>query len=104
MLNHFRNPVVVLLIALIFPLGCFAKMNSVQAGYKRNMLPIGSWRGEIIRPDDKPIVLNFQTKRRSGKIIIYIINGAERLLVNEVRQKKDSLFIKMPFYDSYFAL
>lgn len=50
------------------------------------------------------IVFNFQTKLRSGKIIIYVINGAERLLVNDIRERADSLYIYMPFYDSYFAL
>jgi thiol-disulfide isomerase/thioredoxin len=104
MLNHFRCPVVVLMFALIFPHTSFVKSNSINSGSERNILSIGTWRGEIIRPDGKPIVFNFQTKRSSDKIIIYIINGAERLLVNEVRQKGDSLFIKMPFYDSYFAL
>jgi thiol-disulfide isomerase/thioredoxin len=96
--------VVVFLIALIFPLSSFAKTHFLYAASKKNMLSIGSWRGEIIRPDGNRIVFNFKTRLRSGKIIIYIINGAERLMVNEVRQKDDSVFIKMPFYDSYFAL
>jgi len=104
MVNQSRCPVFVLLFALVFPLSIFAGTHSIYTGSGRNELSIGSWRGEIIRPDGNPIVFNFQTKRRSGKIIIYIINGAERLLVNDVRQKRDSLFIKMPFYDSYFAL
>ncbi|HET7003159.1 MAG TPA: TlpA disulfide reductase family protein [Puia sp.] len=37
-------------------------------------------------------------------MIIYVINGTERLMVDEVREKGDSVFIHMPFYDSYFAL
>jgi len=32
------------------------------------------------------------------------MNGTERLLVNDVRENADSLFIRMPFFDSYFAL
>jgi thiol-disulfide isomerase/thioredoxin len=68
------------------------------------MLPIGIWHGKITRPDNIPIVFNFQTESRSGKIIIYIINGKERLLVNDIREHDDSVYIRMPFYDSYFAL
>ena len=35
---------------------------------------------------------------------MYVINGAERLLVDNIRQQGDSLFIDMPFFDSHFAL
>jgi thiol-disulfide isomerase/thioredoxin len=99
-----RNLSSVLLIAFLLPFFSFAKTNSIYSVYQKSGLSIGSWRGEIIRSDGKPIVFNFQTKLRSGKIVIYIINGAERLLVNEISEKADSLFIRMPFYDSYFAL
>ncbi|HEY8734559.1 MAG TPA: TlpA disulfide reductase family protein [Puia sp.] len=67
-------------------------------------LPMGIWRAEIIRPDGNRIAFNFQTRQIAGKIIIHIINGAERLLVDNIRQRGDSLFIDMPFFDSHFAL
>ena len=66
-------------------------------------LPMGIWRAEIIRPDGNRIAFNFQTRQIAGKIIIHIINGAERLLVDNIRQRGDSLFIDMPFFDSHFA-
>ena len=104
MLNLFRGPSAVLLFAFMLPCHSFAKTGSRDSVREKSMLSIGIWHGEIIRPDGKPIVFNFETKLRSGKIIIYIINGSERLLVNEVSEKADSLYIHMPFYDSYFAL
>jgi thiol-disulfide isomerase/thioredoxin len=104
MLNLTRNLSFVLLIAFFLPFYSFAKTNTIYSDFRKSGLSIGSWRGEIIRPDGKQIVFNFQTKLRSGKIVIYIINGAERLLVNEISEKSDSFFIRMPFYDSYFAL
>jgi thiol-disulfide isomerase/thioredoxin len=67
-------------------------------------LSIGIWRGEIIRRDGNTIPFNFQIKETAGKIIMYVINGAERLLVDNVRLQGDSLFIEMPFFDSYFEL
>lgn len=67
-------------------------------------LSIGIWRGEIKRNDGHPVVFNFETKQRSGRIILYIINGAERLMVDNIRQQRDSVFIDMPFFDSHFAL
>ena len=104
MLNFFRSLFAVLLFVFILPNPSFAKTDSGYAVRRKSMLSIGIWRGEIIRPDGKTIVFNFQTKLRSGKLTIYVVNGAERLLVNDVRENADSLYIHMPFYDSYFAL
>jgi thiol-disulfide isomerase/thioredoxin len=67
-------------------------------------LSIGTWRGEIIRSDGNTIPFNFQTKLVAGKIVLYVINGSERLLVDNVRQQGDSFFITMPFFDSHFDL
>ncbi len=67
-------------------------------------LSIGIWRAEINRTDGHTIPFNFQTKESNGKIVIYVINGAERLLVDNIRLKGDSLFIEMPFFDSHFVL
>jgi thiol-disulfide isomerase/thioredoxin len=65
---------------------------------------LGIWRGEIIRSDGHLIVFNFQTKVTSGRLLIHVINGTERLLVDNIRQLGDSLFIDMPFFDSHFSL
>ena len=67
-------------------------------------LSLGLWRGEILRADGHPIVFIFQTKAVSGRIIIHIINGTERLMVDNIHQRGDSLFIDMPFFDSHFSL
>jgi thiol-disulfide isomerase/thioredoxin len=64
----------------------------------------GYWRAEILRVDGHPITFNFKVQDRSGNSIIYIMNGSERLLVDQVRQSGDSVFIDMPFFDSHFAL
>jgi thiol-disulfide isomerase/thioredoxin len=65
---------------------------------------MGIWRGEINRADGHPIVFNFLTKEVAGRIVIYVINGTERLLVDNIRLRGDSLFIDMPFFDSHFLL
>jgi thiol-disulfide isomerase/thioredoxin len=64
----------------------------------------GYWRAEILRSDGHAITFNLKVQERFGKIIIYIINGSERLLVDNVRQQGDSVFIDMPFFDSHFSL
>ena len=67
-----------------------------------NRLPDGPWLGKITRDDGQQIIFNFETKDSAGKKIIYIINGGERLLVDEINVRGDSVFIKMPFFDSRF--
>jgi len=104
MLNFFRAPCAFISFVFILTNPLFAKTDSIHAVHEKNILPIGIWRGEIMRPDGKSIVFNFETKIRSGKMIMYVMNGSERLLVHEVKKKEDSVYIHMPFYDSYFAL
>jgi len=65
---------------------------------------LGICRGEIILLDGHSIVFNFQTRIISGKLVLHVINGTERLLVDNIRQQDDSLFIDMPFFVSHFAL
>jgi thiol-disulfide isomerase/thioredoxin len=64
----------------------------------------GVWRGELMRNDGNPIVFNFEIRERFGRIIMFVINGSERLLVDNIRQSGDSVFIEMPFFDSHFVL
>ncbi len=68
------------------------------------VLNSGIWRGEIRRSDGHQIVFNFNVHQSAGRIQVTIINGKERLLVDEIHQRGDSIFIEMPFFDSHFAL
>jgi len=63
----------------------------------------GMWRATIQRKDGQQIVFNFLSKDSAGKKIIYVINGAERLLVDSIETRADSVFIQMPFFESGFA-
>ena len=64
------------------------------------VLKNGIWQGVIQRSDSNNIHFNFVTEMRKGKQVIYIINANERLLVDEIQQKGDSLFITLPFFSS----
>jgi thiol-disulfide isomerase/thioredoxin len=66
-------------------------------------LTSGKWNGYIIRADGNVIPVYFDLHRNAGKIMVHIINGAERLLVDNVRLVGDSVYINMPFFDSRFA-
>ena len=60
------------------------------------------YKGTLVRDDGNEIVFNFELHKRIKQPIIYIINGKERIKVDSVRMTADSIFIKMPLFESYF--
>jgi thiol-disulfide isomerase/thioredoxin len=69
-----------------------------------NKLRTGWYRASIYREDGGEISFNAEVQLRSGKQIIFIRNAAERLLVDDIKVKGDSVHIEMPFFESYFRL
>ncbi|HMP87136.1 MAG TPA: hypothetical protein PKE63_07640, partial [Lacibacter sp.] len=63
-------------------------------------LPAGWYRASVLRPDGAALVFNFEAQRTTGSLRLYIRNGSERLLVEEVREQGDSLFAEMPFFEA----
>jgi thiol-disulfide isomerase/thioredoxin len=63
-------------------------------------LPAGPWRAELNRPDGAQIVFNFEVTDSLHRRILYVRNGAERLLVDSIRLQDDSVWIRMPFFES----
>ncbi len=62
----------------------------------------GHWRGVLHRADGVDIPFNFEVEDSANKTVMYIRNGAGRLLVDHLRYHGDTLFIRMPFFDSDF--
>ncbi len=62
----------------------------------------GTWRALLIRKDGNEIVFNFETKDSAGKKILYIQNAAERILADDITVQGDSVWIKLPFFESQF--
>ena len=60
----------------------------------------GWYRASVTRPDDARLIFNIEVTEKNKKTILYIRNGAERLLVDDIKQKGDSVFIEMPFFES----
>ena len=67
-------------------------------------LKTGIWQGVLTLNAEEKIELpfNFETKKQGKKNVIIIRNAEERILVDEVKLKKDSLNFKMPIFDSEF--
>ncbi|WP_276484884.1 peroxiredoxin family protein [Paraflavitalea pollutisoli] len=89
-----------LLLILALAVGATATQ---AAPPKAAILKPGTWKGVIQRPDGKQIVFNFDVKQTNGKKVLYVLNATERLLVDDIRQEGDSLWITMPFFDASFA-
>ena len=67
-------------------------------------LPVqqGRWRAFLHRSDGHSIVFNFELATKQNKPLIYVLNAGERLRVTDIVSAGDSLFIKMPFFESSF--
>ena len=70
----------------------------------QHRLQNGIWRGVLKTPDQQDLPFNFEVKEVAGKQQLNIINGAERFNVPDVHTAGDSVFIKMPLFDSEFKL
>lgn len=66
-------------------------------------LSTGTWRGALTTTTGKEIPFNFEVSS-AGKQQVTIINSTERFKVPGVTGKGDSVFIKMPLFDSEFRL
>ncbi|RXK62910.1 TlpA family protein disulfide reductase [Lacibacter luteus] len=64
----------------------------------------GWYRASVLREDGTAIVFNAEVQQKNGKPVMFIRNAAERLLVDDVKVKGDSVHIEMPFFESYFRL
>ena len=64
----------------------------------------GIWRGILFLDEKENIELpfNFEVKSNNTKTTITIMNGDERIVVDELITKKDSLIFKMPVFDTEF--
>lgn len=81
---------------LLFSTAVFAQAaNSLQTGW---------YRASIMREDGAAIIFNAEMQQKNGRSIMYIRNGEERILVDDIQLKGDSVHIEMPFFESYFRL
>lgn len=63
-------------------------------------LKSGIWRAALITESGAEIPFNFEIRDSSSVLYIDIFNGDNVLKVDEIHQKDDSVFIKLPFFDS----
>lgn len=59
----------------------------------------GIWRAVLATPGGE-LPFNFEVKNEQNKITIAIINGDEHIVVDEIKTIGDSVFIRLPIFDS----
>lgn len=63
----------------------------------------GNYRAYIQRPDGIRIPFQLQITDSSGKTIVYILNGAERIRIDSVVQQRQHFSLHMPLFNSDFT-
>jgi hypothetical protein len=72
--------------------------------FAQTTLKSGIWRGVTKTDKGVEIPFNFEAMTISGHTILAIMNGAERIKVTDIKYKGDSVFIRMPLFDSEFRV
>jgi len=80
-----------LIVSLLFFANSFAQDANLRTG---------AWKGFLQLNDSTQLPFNFQVKALS----LEIMNGDERIVVDEIKFFGDSVFIKMPVFDSEFRV
>lgn len=64
---------------------------------------VGMWLGKLLIPEQQ-LPFNFEMKLKEDKYIMIIHNNLEEIICDDVTFKNDSMFVKMPVFDSEFRL
>ncbi|HEU4553931.1 MAG TPA: TlpA disulfide reductase family protein [Chitinophaga sp.] len=85
----------------ILPFLCFTLFTAFAARAQQPLAK-GAWQARLHRADGADIVFNVEAAEKNGHTVWYILNAGDRLLVDDIQEQQDSIFIKMPFFDSEF--
>lgn len=83
--------IIFLLPFLILSLGGFSRNKNIQAGY---------WHSEFRLNETTVLPVTFMLEKTKTSVHLYIINADESIELTDIVQKKDSLFITFPAFDS----
>ncbi len=100
--------------SLIVCLALSARSQQPAASQPPAALRNGSWSAVLERPDGHQIAFNFEVKDsveakdgaertdRGSRKILYLRNAGERILVDDIQTREDSVIIHLPFFESQF--
>ncbi len=76
-------------------------LTSCNPEYNAKAIKQGVWRGEFKVSETDTLPFNFEITAKKG---MKIFNAEEVILVDEIEYRNDSIFIKIPVFEGYFAL
>lgn len=77
---------------------------SCQEKVQEKQLLSGTWRGQMLVAPKESLPFNFTVSQSDDhKTTITLINADERIKVDEIRTKGDSIIIQMPVFEGYIA-
>lgn len=65
-----------------------------------NTIKEGSWRVALQHADGKEIPFIMEAEKKVDKTVLYLVNGEERILVDDIKQEGDSLKIRLHIFDA----
>ena len=90
---HIMRSLLVLFLFILF--------SSCNPDYYAVPMKQGVWRGELKISETETLPFNFEITAKKG---MKIFNADEVILVDDIEYRNDSIFIKMPVFEGYFAL
>jgi thiol-disulfide isomerase/thioredoxin len=86
---------IILLAALVCLQSSYAKQKKIKTGV---------WYGSFQLSETAQLPFLFEVKKQKKKRELYIINGDERILLDDIKGQGDSLFIQFPAFASEFRV
>lgn len=71
---------------------------------QQNESSFKSFRAVIEREDGLPVVFNIHQQKKGDSIVWTIINAGEKILVDDITEKGDSLLVNLPFFEAQLNL
>jgi peroxiredoxin len=68
------------------------------------VVPAGWWRATLQRQDGHTIDFNVSIQYKKNKPVWFIRNASEKIKVSSIEQKRDSVLVQMPLFESEFRL
>ncbi|GHA54746.1 peroxiredoxin family protein [Pontibacter akesuensis] len=65
-----------------------------------NTIQTGTWRVALQHAEGKEIPFTMEAEAQDGKTVLYLVNGEERILVDDVQQQGDSVKIGLHIFDA----
>ncbi|ARS37816.1 peroxiredoxin family protein [Pontibacter actiniarum] len=66
----------------------------------KNTIQPGTWRVSLQHAEGKEIPFIMEAEEQNGKTVLYLVNGEERILVDDIEQQGDSVKIGLHIFDA----